>query len=473
MKIKKDSIIKITISIILAFVLASIFFLKAKNATIVFFVEVFILLVFFNVIIFDAKDRFNPFSFFLLTLFLGVMDIIFVVDNIRIVVNKYDISIYEKSLFIIILWLFGFLLGYFIKFYKKNKMSLKISKTVNRYIEKADINKLLLIGLAIQSLLILVIIKTIVEVGGIKMAINDFSVFRYKNQGYLASILPLISIVTIAFLERKNKKLAIISMIINFALITLTGRRGIAINTVIIPVLVFYNYRVKKINNKTIFIIGIPIIAFILIIGNLRNQNVSLNNKNSSILNIAASITNTIQYGQNIPDLLYSIETKKVEFQGGKYLLNGVLGMIPRAVWNNKPEIDHSLITSKLVYYSDISYGKPVGAFGFAYLCFGYIGVIISGIITGKATSMLYNWLKNNKNTIVILIYAITVQSVLVITNPEAQVKIITLTITLIILSILSISKTKNEENYIKNDKDKKINKIYNTSKWNHNLFSK
>ena len=451
MKQKKNNMINITLSVCLALIISIVLYATNQKITFTFFLETFLLLAFFCIIIFCSKDRFNPFSFFLLSLFLGVLDIIFVVADIRIVENKYDISIYEKSLWLIIIWLFGFMLGFFIKISKQNKKSLKISNVIDGYMKNANINILLILGLLIQLWIAFVVCKTIIEVGSIKIAMNDFSVFRHNNQGYLATILPLTSIVTIAFWEKGNKKMAIISMIINFLLITFTGRRGVTINTVIIPFLVFYNYRIKKISNKQIIIIAIPVVLFILLLGNIRNQQVTLGKSNSRILNIAASITNTIQYGQNVPDLLNSMENGSVSPQGGKYLLNGILGMIPRSIWNEKPESDHSLITSRLVYYKDITYGKPVGAFGFAYLCFGYVGVILSGIITGKITSIIYNWIIKNKCAITILIYSITIQSFIVITNPEAQVKIITLTCILITLGVLSNlnQKRKARENII------------------------
>ncbi len=445
MEQKKDSIINVSLSVCLALIISIITYSINQEITFTFFLETFILLAFFSIVTFCSKDRFNPFSFFLLSLFLGVLDIVFVVCNVRIVENKYDISIYEKSLWLIILWLFGFLIGYYIKISKKNKKSFKLLNIIDNYMKNANVNILLILGLLIQIWIIVAIGKTIIEVGGINAAMNNFSVFRYNNQGYLATILPLISIVTIGFLEKGNKKLAIISMIINFLLTTFTGRRGITINTVIIPFLIFYNYRIDKISNRKIVALGVPIIIFILFLGSMRNQQVTLGKTNNKVLNIAASITNTIQYGQNVPDLLYSMKNGNVDFQGGKYLFNGILGMIPRSVWKEKPELDHSLITSRLVYDEDITYGKPVGAFGFSYLCFGYIGVILSGIITGKVTSIIYNWIIKNKSAITILIYSITIQSFIVITNPEAQVKIITLTFVLIALGILSNLKQKNK----------------------------
>ena len=119
MEQKKNSIIGVTLSICLSLIISIIVYSTNTKITFIFCLETFILLAFFSIIAFCSKDRFNPFSFFLLSLFLGVLDIIFVVCDVRIVEYKYDIGIYEKSLGLIILWLLGFLIGYFIKISKQ------------------------------------------------------------------------------------------------------------------------------------------------------------------------------------------------------------------------------------------------------------------------------------------------------------------------------------------------------------------
>lgn len=425
-------------------------FTKIELVSAFFLIEASLLMGFFAYIIFDSKDRFNPFSFFLLSLFLGFLDIVLVVMDIRIVNIKYDIDIYEKSLFFIIIWLVSFCIGYIFKIKREKKIRLKKIRFLNDVINMVNMDMMLIIGVLFQFFISYKIFSTIVAVGGISTAMNNFAVFRYNNQGYLATILPLISIVTIVLLEKKRKATSIMSMIYNFVLVTLTGRRGLAINTVIIPFLIYYNYRIKKITNKEVSIVCIPIIIFILLIGSIRNQTVKLSENNTSILNIIASVTNTIQYGQNVPDLINKMDNGGLEFQGTKNLLNGITGLIPRSIWANKPESDHSLITSRLVYYDKITYGKPVGAFGFAYLNMGYIGIILSGIICGKITNCFYTWVVNNKSGMSILLYSILIQSVIIITNPESQLKIITLFGVITVLCIIANTKRRKKEFYEK-----------------------
>lgn len=454
MKIEKNRIFYFFVCTILSLMIICFMKLANNNISFLFCFEAFILFEFFLNILINVNDRFNPFSFFLLTIFLGFLDIVLVVCDIRIISHKYSINIYEKSLLLFIVWILSFGVAYVIK-YKKNKAKkIHIFKIMDNVINSVNLKSLIIVSLIIQIFIAYKIIYTIIQIGNITQAMNDFSVFRYNNQGYLATMFPLLSIVSIALYEKGYKKNAICSMILNFILITLTGRRGVAINTVIITFIVYYNYRVKKINNKKIFMVMVPLIAFIIFIGNMRNQQITVNSTNFFARTVSY-ITNTIQYGQNIPDLLYKIDSKLIDFQKDKYIFNGILGMIPRAFWDNKPEVDHSLITSKLVYYSDIDYGKPVGAFGFAYLCFGYFGVVLSGFLCGYFTCLLYKWMLQKKNLLPIIIYSVLIQSFIYITLPESQTKIITLFVIFCVISVFSsmkngkiilINKKRNEE---------------------------
>lgn len=437
MKIKKDKMTKFLISSIISLIICIIMVFFKRNISFVFFLETFILMDFFINVLINVDDRFFPISFLLLSVYIGFLDLIFVVCDIRIINNKYPMEIYEKSSLLFIIWIITFVIAYLIKYKKKEKATFHEIKIVDNIINTININYLLIIAIIIQAFIGFKTISTVHAVGGINNAMNNFAVFRYNNQGYLTTLFPLLSLVSISLYEKKLKKLSFLSMVINFILITVTGRRGVAINTVIIPFLVYYNYKVKKIENKTIFLIIIPIIIFIMIVGGIRKQQVNYGSSNS-ITKAITYLTNTIQYGQNIPDMIYKMDYGIVQYQHSKYLFNGILGMIPRFLWSNKPEIDNSHITSMIIYDSDITYGKPVGAFGYAYFCYGYIGVALSGMICGYFSCMIYKWMLRKKNVLPILIYSILIQSFLYITNPDSQTKIITLFLIFILVSIIT-----------------------------------
>ena len=452
MKISKNKIFKFLACTMFSLVLCSFMIIYIKEITFLFFLETVVLLDFFLNVLFNSSDRFSPPSFLLISVFLGFLDVLFVTCDMRLVSEKYSIDIYEKSLLLFIVWIIFFMIAYVIKKNSNKNSRIHEVKIIDNIINSVNMNYVLIVSIIIQILIGYIIINTVRAVGGIDRAMNDFSVFKYNDQGYLTTLFPLLSLVSISLYEKKYKKLSFASMAVNFFLIAITGRRGLAINTIIIPFLTYYNYKVKKIENKVIFVILIPIVAFIMIVGNIRNQQINYGSSNG-LTRTLTYLTNTIQYGQNIPDMVYKMDNDIVKFQHGKYLFNGVLGMIPRALWTNKPESDNSHITSMVIYHSDITYGKPVGAFGFAYFCYGYFGVVLSGIICGLFSSIVYKWMLRKKNVLPILIYSILIQSFLYITNPDSQTKIITLFVIFIIISF--VASIKNGKNvFLKGEKN-------------------
>ena len=440
----KKLILKYIMTGVLSIAVAITVFIASGSQSIVFALECFVLTAFFLKIALCQKDRLDPMSFFLIGLFLGFIDIIFAVLRVRAVGTLYDIGVYEKSLLLMIIWLAFFCLAYnlWMRFANKKKEKKegknRESESLLSSIKNVNVNTVLVIGLIAQVFVFYKVITTIIAVGGFSEAINNFAVFKFNDQNYLLVFIYLLAFVPLALYEKKYKKTALLALILNFVVIALTGRRGIAITTVIISTLVYIHYRIKPITNKMIVIILIPIIAFILIIGSFRGQNVSLNRRNGIVLDTAAKVTNTVQYGDNVPDMVYRLDSGDLEFQGGKYMFNGVVGIIPRAIWQEKPEVDHSSISSQLVYKGRYSYGRPVGAFGFSYLCFGYVGVVASGLICGLLTAIFYFWtIKNRQTLFSVLIYAITIQFVMSITNPGSQTKVIFIFAVMLVAKVL------------------------------------
>lgn len=436
MKIQKNKIIYIIISLILTGIIVIILSTN-PNSSIIFLIECAIISFYFLCILFVYRDRFSPYLFLIISLALGILDVVLVVLDLRIVTNKYPIYIYEKTLFIIILWLFTFSLAFNFTSNKNKKISLKISNKFNKLLKTSNIKMTLIIFCILYIYVIYKVFATIIKIGGIEAAMVNSAVFRYNNQGYLAVLLALCAIIPICFLELNKNKMAFITMISMILILILTGRRGLIINSLILPFMSYYNYRRKKITNKTIVIVGGICAILILFIGNLRGQS-SVSSKEGWLANVITDLTVTTQMGENLPDTIYALDSGMIKYQHFKYLNRGIIGMIPRAIWKNKPElIDHSMIVSKLVYNID-TFGRPIGAFGFAYLCFGILGVIIFGLITGFITKKFYMWMIENNGYIHIFLYSILVMHVMNIIKPEAVINIITFFVIILVSTIIS-----------------------------------
>ncbi len=368
MKILKKNLIYIVVALFLSSILF-LWSLTNVNTSFIFSTEIFIISFCFICIFFIYNDRFNVFTFLLIGSLLGMLDLIFVALKIRSVQNYYSIHIYEKALFMVILWLLIFAISY--KICSNKGLGIKFTNTINKIFNYTNIKMLIIIVGAIYLFVIYKILITIIQIGDISLAMENSNVFRYNNQGYLATLISLTAILPICFLEINKNRMAYISLGIMLVILFLTGRRGLIINSLIIPILVYYNYRKKAITNKQLMLIGIPAIVIILALGGARGQEAKTSNS-GNLVETLTNLTVSSQMGENLPDLIYAIDNNIVEKQYFKYLNRGFIGLIPRAVWKDKPElIDHSMIVAELVY-NNSTYGRPVGSFGFAYLCFGF-----------------------------------------------------------------------------------------------------
>lgn len=400
-----------TILFIYTFFLTSYFFLS---------LEISFLAMYFILILYFTKDLFTPFIFFFINIFLGIVDIYFVAIKLRSVALYYSMNVYEKTLFLIILWLLMFLIGYKISLKKTNKMKISVDNNHKKYNVKLLNSSFIIISILFFVFLFFKVLLTIKKVGAISMNLEFF-----EGQAFLIAMFPICGFIPVCLLEERRKKMAIIATIMIFLTISLTGRRYVAIMTTIFPLLVYYHYKVKKIKVKNLMLLAIPFIIFIMIVGRIRMQNSYRIYNENTFLNTAIMMGKYIQYGENIPDLVYSLDNKKISYQGFKYSLRGVIGLIPRKFWDNKPEVDYSNITSQLVYGYDRGYGQPVGQFGWSYLCFGYVGVVLSGLLTGFISKKFYYWMLKRKTAYSIAIYSLMIMQFINVFTPDSQMKIL------------------------------------------------
>lgn len=71
------------------------------------------------------------------------------------------------------------------------------------------------------------------------------------------------------------------------------------------------------------------------------------------------------------------------EFRVGEDFLVGVLGIVPRSLWESKPEVIHFGTWLKEYYLGDRAGGWPVTTVGQWYANFSYGGIVLGGIVAG------------------------------------------------------------------------------------------
>lgn len=77
------------------------------------------------------------------------------------------------------------------------------------------------------------------------------------------------------------------------------------------------------------------------------------------------------------------------EFRNGEDFVNGTLGVVPRFLWENKPEAIAPGQWFRQVYEPQKVNGWPMGAAALWYLNFGWPGLLVGGLITGLSLGLI------------------------------------------------------------------------------------
>lgn len=396
------------------------------------------IVMFFLSIVFFSKNIFNPFCFLFVYSFLGFIDVTMVTTGVRNSLSVVPHYVYNKTLFIMLLWFLTFSVGYGLVFKLVDK---------NRGFKKATIDQeseinpwvIFLMCGAIFSYSILSILKGSIKLGGLVQGMSGGGE-AFTDQGYLLALLGFAGCLPVMALYRGKKARAIIYAIVVFIGILITGRRSMAILTAFLPFSIYWNISVRKVKLSSIVILAVPLLMIILYIGAIRtaeNPNFSETNTSNYFLSQLAILARYNGYGDNIPAMIYKLDSGAIDYQGFENTLRGIQYFIPRSLWPDKPLVHSAQIVSNSVFFAGDT-GRPVNAYGWAYFNFGYFGVILSGLTTGIIVSYFYNLVMKRKSVIILCMYSLLILPALEIFQPEAQMKILLFSATLKVLEIIS-----------------------------------
>jgi len=77
------------------------------------------------------------------------------------------------------------------------------------------------------------------------------------------------------------------------------------------------------------------------------------------------------------------------EFRYGEDFVTGVLGLVPRVLWEGKPDAIAPGVWFRQVYEPEKLNGWPMGAAGLWYLNFGVLGLVLGGMFSGALLGCL------------------------------------------------------------------------------------
>lgn len=421
--LKKIFLVLVSSSVLFIFIL-NINQNRYISSTTLFFIA--LLIVFFVSCLILSINIVNPFMFFFVYYFLGTWDVVASSLNLRNTKLIWNTDIYQKALFIIVVWFFSFTVGYFL-ITKIKKNDEKKRDTIIKFENQKRFSYVLIPLLIISIYVFSNIFK---GASNITSLINAPLVGEGKlaeGKGFTLAFTYIIGLIPVVLVAAKKKKLGVISSLIIFGLMILTGRRSMSFKAAFIPLLVFWNFREKEIKKKWLVIGGGLATLVVSLVGMLRTINqtdFSFTNVQNGALSQFIILGKYVGYGDNLVDLVGKIDTGQIPFQKFNFVFRGIQYIIPRSLWANKPSVHSGEIVSNLIYFSG-DVGRPVGSFGWAYLQFGVWGVILSGLITGIVVNQLYLWAIKRNDLFSLGMYGLIILPMLELFLPESQMLII------------------------------------------------
>ncbi|WP_174812877.1 O-antigen polymerase [Paenibacillus cellulosilyticus] len=438
---KTDIIIKTYSVLLLGTILFSILSFNKMPVSTVLLVS--IITMFFLGIIFFSKNMFNPFCFLFIYSFLGYIDVTMVSAGIRNSISMVPHYIYDKTLLIMLIWFVTFTIGYGIAYFIIKGRGIKSDVKRNEIKINPWIIFLMCTGIFLFSLISS--LKNSLELGGIINGMSGGGA-AFADQGYLLALLGFAGCIPVMALYSGKKKRAIIYLLIVFVGIILTGRRSLAILAAFLPYIVYRNEMVRRVKLSKIIILAVPLIIIIMYIGAIRtagDANFSKTNTNNTLVSELAVLSRYNGYGDNIPALVYKLDSGALNYQKYENAFRGIEYFVPRSLWPEKPLVHSSEIVSNKIFRVGDT-GRPVNAYGWAYFHFGIFGVVLSGMLTGLIVCGFYLYVLNKKNVIGLCMYALLILPMLEIFQPESQMKIILFALILKVLDVISRKTTKN-----------------------------
>ena len=234
------------------------------------------------------------------------------------------------------------------------------------------------------------------KLGGITVLIENFQqrlvVFSGESLNYYIYLTQLGSYAAIYLYLIGNKKTSFFVFTVQILINLLMGDRGYIIFNIIIPLVIIVHLHKKKIPIRKMIIYVLCVLVFYQLYGNLRRYG-SYNYGNPSIFESVLKVFKDIEHFGITATIIGLVDGKYVNYLYGKPLFNIIFAPLPRSIFPWKPMfIAESALVGALIYNIDYVYiGLPPGLYGYGYLNFGWLGVILFSIITGLIINIFYN----------------------------------------------------------------------------------
>jgi oligosaccharide repeat unit polymerase len=270
-------------------------------------------------------------------------------------------------------------------------LNIKNKKSGNGESSSESILKLpILIGVIIS---ILYFTLAIVNAGSLSNIIYYLRINSEFEYGFMSSI-PAVTLMLVsasyAIYGGNINKISIIGLLV--CLQVITGDRSGIIFSIVIFIVVRFSLNKLSLFKFIAYIPFVFLTAFALKLYRSVFQ-LSINADDS---NLARSVSSSLNL--NIYDAYYSIVNyigSGLEYRLGYDFYLGFVGLVPRFLWEGKPEVINTGVWFAQLY-SDRKMGTPISSLGEWFLNFSYIGFSLGAIVTFFFLKMFLKLLPKN-----------------------------------------------------------------------------
>ena len=291
-------------------------------------------------------------------------------------------------------------------------------------------------------------------------------------------IFPLFSVVFIGYALEHIKQyprsvkffsfLCIVIVFLAGLVCVLSGNRAFIIFDLLLPVLIIWHYRIKRINIIQAILLGLLItFSSLVYIGFLRGSNIFkgydskrfVETAQNTISNFSHQLfagTDLIQF-----DVLITVVDafpQDEEYLYGQSFLSIISAPIPRAIYPEKPERGNWIFTKKVFpEWHNRKSGITVTYIGDFYMNFGPLGVIIGMMLLGWIVRMSYNRLTINRSLIDTIVYAVCFSQIINLLHSDIYYLVDLIFAVVVSIAMAYFSSIKVETIRVSSHVDKKI----------------
>jgi oligosaccharide repeat unit polymerase len=221
--------------------------------------------------------------------------------------------------------------------------------------------------------------------------------------------------------QKKHRYLGTILVIINMAIILLLGDRSDVVTPMVVIFLAIH-HSVHRLPMRRLILLVLIIVVGLTFLGQIRSyvlfeDYLSMEHFLDFQQNSTQSTVNELVNGLNLIRFDAFLVVLGDTFYGNNYrngedFKNGVLGLIPRAVWPQKPVNINPGNWFTMHYFPWKSAGLPFTTLGVWWLNFGYVGVFVGMVLTGIVLRVLREFVDSSKTTYAAFLYGILIMKV-------------------------------------------------------------